>query len=218
MMEIISELIIKKHPDAIEQRAFLIQHLWYVDKRDSLDVSLSLENYFLEHCPGKDVFSYILNELDESEINSLLDRFNISTEYIYYFKSDKKVSGHLPTIFRDITAVSLLDTGIIVMEEIKDANYYIYNVNGEDITEQFLYPAQERELIECSRIVSVKIGEANKILIKTGGRYENWFLYQYDTNNLNLLDFSIQLDVGFRSAPEDFLERDTSSDKERFFS
>jgi hypothetical protein len=89
-MKIINNILVQKSPDTIELRAYLGQIIRFTDKRDFITLSFEIENYILNEFNFEtNIFDFILNDLEIEQIKKILTKFDLFTEKIYFFTTDK---------------------------------------------------------------------------------------------------------------------------------
>lgn len=128
-----------------------------------------------------------------------------------FMEDNRFTPSDIPNIYNKIHQLSP-ENDLIVMEKIPGFCYEIYDTKGNNLSNQFIevidsFKSSESLYLDSYRFASVNLGENNKILIKLGGRIENWLLFERYNGEIKLIEFS---NTNTYSLPKDFKYLDST--------
>jgi hypothetical protein len=127
-MRLIKNFLVEKKPDSIELRAYLTQFIGFIDKRDFIPLSIEIQEYIeTTYELESDIFDFIFNQCDDQVISSVLEKFNIFPEKVYFFLMDRNT---YTTFYFD--NLSLNNSDILQFNELEDMNEPIEDESYEE--------------------------------------------------------------------------------------
>jgi len=193
-MKISEYRFIKVKPKELEYKAYLYQLLTFIDKRSFLDLAYEISDYIYEIgiSDSHNAFWYV-SEISFDQIKSILLKFDILPDYLYYSLNDEYANYQLgaeldfmPILYDSLKEVKLANGKIIITYRAGGNLLDLYNAKGYklEISEE---DDERIEWHESSYFLSCKISHDKQcVLLEFLGRMAAFVEYYYTGNEFIL--------------------------------
>lgn len=185
-MKTIRQFLVEKKPDNLELRAYLAQFVGFTDKRNFIPLSVEISDYIeTTYEIESDIFDFIFNLCDDQDLLSILEKFSIIPEKVYFFLKDRNT---YTTFYFDKLSLNISDT--LQFHELEGMNEPIVDESfEEDYDSQMTFlPSDFPKLY--GKVSGLLVGMREIFIMEL---IPNEWYEIYDENGSNITDHLWQL-------------------------